>query len=125
TCTSRILDVDPKPNVAAPGRVGAHLLSRSSPQGLLPFIAHLPFVARSAELSNDNAAECRQSLLTLLVRQPTPKLLEHERDRRVRGGGKRVVALGKRPPPVFPTHKGLPAGRILVEGGGHPPREKT
>jgi hypothetical protein len=25
-------------------------------------------------------------LLTLLVRQPTPKLLEHQRDRRARGG---------------------------------------
>src|SRR5262249_59229361 len=102
TCTSRILDVDPKPNVAAPGRVGAHLLSRSSPQGLLPFIAHLPFVARSAELSNDNAAECRQSLLTLLVRQPTPKLLEHQRDRRARGGVTVGGAPGQGVPPLSP-----------------------
>jgi hypothetical protein len=58
----------------------------------LPFIAHLLFVASSAELSNDDAAERRQGLLTLLVRQPTPKLLEHQRDRRARGGIMVVVA---------------------------------
>jgi ATP dependent DNA ligase C terminal region len=52
----------------------------------LPFIPHPLFVASSAELSNDDAAERRQGLLTLLVRQPTPKLLEHQRDRRARGG---------------------------------------
>src|SRR5215472_17909779 len=51
-----------------------------------PFIGHLSFVVRSAELSNDDAAERRQCLLTLLVRQPAPKLLEHQRDRRARGG---------------------------------------
>src|SRR5262249_36210022 len=73
-------------NVAAAGRVGAHLLSRSSPQGLLPFIGHLPFVASSAELSNDDATERRQCLLTLLVRQPAPKLLDHQQDRRARRG---------------------------------------
>jgi hypothetical protein len=43
----------------------------------LPFITHPLFVASTAELSNDDAAERRQGLLTLLVGQPTPKLLEH------------------------------------------------
>src|SRR5277367_298379 len=86
TCTSRILAVDPKPNVAAAGRVGADLFSRFSPRDLLPFITHLLLVASSAELSNDDAAERHQGLLTLLARQPTPKLLEHQWDRRARGG---------------------------------------
>jgi hypothetical protein len=56
------------------------------------FIAHLPFVARrSVELSNDDDAECCQRLLTLLVRQPIPQLLENQRDRWARGGTKAVA----------------------------------
>jgi len=69
------LAADLNPNVAAPGRVDVDLLSRSLPRGLLPFITHLLFVARSVELSNDDAAERRQGLLTLFVRQPIPNLL--------------------------------------------------
>src|SRR5215472_8949109 len=83
---SRILDVDPSPNVAAAERGDAVRPACSSPRELSPFIAHLPFVARCAELSNDDAAECRQSLLTLFVRQPRPKLLQNQRDRWARGG---------------------------------------
>src|SRR5262249_33691990 len=60
--------------------------SRSSPRGLAVFIAHLPFVARSAELSNDDAAQRRQRLLTLLLGQPIPELVESQRDRWARGG---------------------------------------
>jgi hypothetical protein len=87
------LDVDPSPNVAAAGRVAVDLLSRPSPRGLSAFIAHLPPVARrSVELSNDDAAEGRQRLLTLLVRQPIPQLLENQRARRARGGARAVAA---------------------------------
>jgi hypothetical protein len=50
------------------------------------FIAHLRFVARSVELSNDDNAESRQGLLTLLVRQPIPELIETQRARWARGG---------------------------------------
>jgi hypothetical protein len=60
----------------------------------LPFITHPLFVPSNEELSNDTA-ERRQGLLTLLVRQPTPKLLEHRRyrwDRRARGGIRVVAA---------------------------------
>src|SRR4051812_18042734 len=88
---SRILAVAPSPNAAAGGRGGVVRPSRCSPRGLSPFIGHLPFDARCAELSNDDAAECRQRLLTLFVRQPRPKLSEDQRDRRARGGTK-VVA---------------------------------
>jgi hypothetical protein len=45
------------------------------------FIAHLPLVARSAELSNDDVAERRQRLLPLFVRQPIPKPIENQRGR--------------------------------------------
>ncbi len=62
------------------------LSPRSSTGGLCPFIAHLPFVAKSAELANDDVAERRQRLLTLLVRQPIPKLIENQRDWWARGG---------------------------------------
>jgi hypothetical protein len=58
----------------------------------LPFITHLLLVASSAELSNDDAAERPKGLLTLLARQPTPKLLEHQWDRRARGGMMVVAA---------------------------------
>jgi hypothetical protein len=62
------LAVDPNPNVTVTARAGADLFSRSVPRDLLLFTAHPLFVARSAELSNDDAAERRQGLLTLLVR---------------------------------------------------------
>src|SRR5262249_30973332 len=41
---------------------------------------------RSAGVANGGAGGRRQCLLPLLVRQPAPKLLEHQRDRRARGG---------------------------------------
>ncbi len=58
------------------------------------FIAHLRFVARSVELSNDDNAESRQGLMTLLVRQPIPELIESQRDRWARGGIKAMRAWG-------------------------------
>ena len=49
-------------------------------------MAHLPLVARGAELSNDDASEGRQRSLALLVRQPTPRLVANQRGRWARGG---------------------------------------
>jgi hypothetical protein len=43
-------------------------------------------------VSNDDDAECRQRSLTLFVRQPIPKLIENQRDRRARGGTMAVAA---------------------------------
>jgi len=49
-------------------------------------MAHLPFVVRSAELSNDEAAERRQRSLTLFVGQLIPKEGVKQRDGWARGG---------------------------------------
>jgi len=43
---------------------------------LRPLIVHLPFVERHGELSYDDAAERRQRLLSLVLRQLAPQLIE-------------------------------------------------
>src|SRR5262249_61318981 len=62
--------------------------SRSTVHASRELMAHLRIAARRVELSHHDAAEDDQRPLTLLVRQPSPELVERRRpnDRRARGG---------------------------------------
>src|SRR5262249_20948040 len=94
--------------------------SRSTVHASRELMAHLRIVARRVELSHHDAAEDDQRPLTLLVRQPSPELVERRRpnDRRARGGatiaaprgtGHLLGSLGVELGPIPPAGEGQPA----------------
>src|SRR4051812_21170962 len=87
-CRSRIFETDLSPKAAGDAVTATCLPSGLMSPVLRVGITHLPVVARCLELPDHNAAEGDQRLLTLLVGQEAPELVEPRwpDDRRAGGG---------------------------------------
>src|SRR5262245_44655328 len=84
-------------------------------------IAHLLFVARRVEVLDHNAAECGQRAPALLVRQPSPELIERRwpKGRRAWGG---AMTASPRDMSHLLGSPGVELGPIPPAGGGRPAR---